>query len=361
MIEVSGLTKSYGGGVKAVDGVEFNVEPGKIFTLLGPSGCGKTTSLRCVAGLERPDDGEIRLFGERAFSSRDGISLHPSKRNIGMVFQSYAIWPHMTVQQNVAFPLKGRGLSRSAMAAKAREALRMVGLEGFEDRPAPKLSGGQQQRVALARAIASDPKIFLFDEPLSNLDAKLREEMRGHIRDLQRQLGITSLYVTHDQIEALSMSDSIAVMDKGHIVEVGSPRDIYLHPHSRFAAQFVGLTNIVPAKLIERSGGDGARIELPFTPLMCRGATTAEHVAGDQVTVLLRPENVEVSSAPFDSPLNAWRGRVVSSVFLGEFIDCTIACGDVLIRARVNPFHRFDDGADVHLRVPPERFSLLRA
>ncbi|HEY4134804.1 MAG TPA: ABC transporter ATP-binding protein [Alphaproteobacteria bacterium] len=361
MIEVKGLTKTYAGGnVKAVDGVDFEVEAGKIFTLLGPSGCGKTTSLRSVAGLERPDVGEIRLSGETVFSSERDVCLHPSKRSIGMVFQSYAIWPHMTVLQNVAYPLKGKGLSGAEISRKAHEALHMVGLEGFEDRPAPRLSGGQQQRVALARAVASDPRIFLFDEPLSNLDAKLREEMRGQIRDLQRKLGITSLYVTHDQIEALSISDYIAVMEKGRIVEVGAPRDIYLHPTSRFAAQFVGLTNIMPAKLLDGANG-AARVELPFASLLCAGKNSHSHGPGAELMVLLRPENVRVSSMPFNCATNEWRGRVVSSVFLGEFIDCTIACGDFQVRARVNPFNHFDDGAEVYLHIPPERFSLLTA
>jgi ABC-type Fe3+/spermidine/putrescine transport system ATPase subunit len=208
-----------------------------VFTLLGPSGCGKTTTLRCVAGLENPDHGDIRLAGEVVFSSANGIRVPPSKRKIGMVFQSYAIWPHMTVFQNVAYPLRGRGLGRSEIRERAMEALRMVSLEDFADRSAPKLSGGQQQRVALARAIAGKPRLFLLDEPLSNLDAKLREEMRGQILDLQRKLGVTTLYVTHDQVEALSMSHRIAVMEQGRIVEVAAPRDVYLHPRSRFAAR----------------------------------------------------------------------------------------------------------------------------
>lgn len=362
MISVQGLSKTYAGGnVKAIDGVDFQVETGKIFTLLGPSGCGKTTSLRSVAGLEQPDAGEISLFGETVFSSARGISLHPSKRKIGMVFQSYAIWPHMTVLQNISYPLKGKGLSNRQIESKAREALRLVDLEGFEDRPAPKLSGGQQQRVALARAIAGDPRIFLFDEPLSNLDAKLREEMRGHIRALQRKLGITSLYVTHDQVEALSISDFIAVMENGKIVEVGAPRDIYLHPASRFAAQFVGLTNIMPAKLRHGDAGDTVRVDLPFTSLLCQGLTTKGHREGDSLMVLLRPENVRVSTSSFNCETNEWRGRVISSIFLGEFIDCTIACGDLHVRARVNPFHQFEDGAEVYLHIAPERFSLLTA
>jgi iron(III) transport system ATP-binding protein len=360
MIEVKSLTKIYAGADgKAIDDVEFQVETGKIFTLLGPSGCGKTTTLRSVAGLEKPNGGEIRLFGDVVYSADHNVFVHPSKRNIGMVFQSYAIWPHMTVLENVAYPLKGKGLSRREIHARALEALKMVDLDGFADRPAPKLSGGQQQRVALARAVAGDPKIFLFDEPLSNLDAKLREDMRGQIRDLQRKLGVTSLYVTHDQVEALSISDLIALMDGGRIIEVGAPRDIYLYPHSRFAAQFVGLTNILPARLIDRDKEGIAQLAVPFASLLCSQEKANAHATGASVMVLIRPENIRISRTSFNCAVNEWRGRVVSSTFLGEFIDCTVACGETLIRARVNPFSPIENGAEVYLHTPPERFSVI--
>jgi iron(III) transport system ATP-binding protein len=360
VIDVKALTKTYSDSdAKAIDGIAFQVEAGKIFTLLGPSGCGKTTTLRCIAGLEKPDDGEISLSGDVVYSGQSRVFVHPSKRKIGMVFQSYAIWPHMTVFQNVAYPLKGRGLSRSEVRTRTLEALKMVNLEGLEDRPAPKLSGGQQQRVALARAIAAEPKVFLFDEPLSNLDAKLREEMRGQILDLQRKLGVTSLYVTHDQIEALSMSDLIAVMDQGKIVEIGVPRDIYLHPNSRFAAQFVGLTNILPARLAAYEAQGLAQFEVPFASLLCSGEKTGARQVGAQVMVLIRPENIRLSLTSFNCAANEWRGRVVSSTFLGEFIDCIVACGDTMIRARVNPFFAVENGTEVYLHTPPERFSVI--
>jgi iron(III) transport system ATP-binding protein len=360
MIDVKALTKTYADSdSKAIDGIEFQVEPGKIFTLLGPSGCGKTTTLRSIAGLEKPESGEIRLFGETVYSGNSGIFVHPGRRQIGMVFQSYAIWPHMTVFQNVAYPLKGRGLSRNAIHDRAMSALKMVNLNGFEDRPAPKLSGGQQQRVALARAIAAQPKIFLFDEPLSNLDAKLREEMRGQILDLQRKLGVTSLYVTHDQIEALSMSDLIAVMDRGKIVEIGVPRDIYLHPNSRFAAQFVGLTNIVPARLIADEAGGMMQVEVPFASLLCSDGKSGARASGTEMMVLIRPENIRLSRHSFNCGANEWRGRVVSSTFLGEFIDCIVACGETMIRARVNPFSAVENGTEVYLHTSPERFSII--
>ena len=360
MIEVKSLRKTYvGASAKAVSDIEFEVESGSLFTLLGPSGCGKTTTLRCVAGLEKPDAGEISLCGELVSSSQRNIFLHPSKRQIGMVFQSYAIWPHMTVFDNVAYPLRGRGLSSAAIRARALDALKAVDLAGLEDRPAPKLSGGQQQRVALARAVASEPKVFLFDEPLSNLDAKLRDEMRGYIVNLQRKLGVTSLYVTHDQVEALSMSNKIAIMEHGHIVEVGTPRDIYLHPHSRFAAQFVGLTNIVPVKITANDGSDHARLEAPFASLICRQANIGALSSGARLIMLVRPENIRLSRDPVQGATNSWLGRIESSSFLGECMDYVIRCGDHMIRARVDAFAEYPPGTDVHLHAAPERLSVI--
>jgi iron(III) transport system ATP-binding protein len=291
------------------------------------------------------------------YSSASGIRVPPSKRKIGMVFQSYAIWPHMTVFQNVAYPLRGRGLGRSEIRERAMAALRMVNLDDFAQRSAPKLSGGQQQRVALARAIAGQPRLFLLDEPLSNLDAKLREEMRGQILDLQRKLGVTTLYVTHDQVEALSMSHRIAVMEQGRIVEVAAPRDVYLHPRSRFAAQFVGLTNIVPARVTGGSDGTCA-VDAPFARILCHDGGT-RHAEGERAMVLIRPENISVSTAPPAEAANVWRGRVVSTVFLGEFLECLVACGDTQMRARVSPFISVDAGDEVFLQAPPERLAII--
>ncbi|MGE5538222.1 MAG: ABC transporter ATP-binding protein [Gemmatimonas sp.] len=356
-IEVVQLEKAYGGAAKAVAGVDFEVEPGTVFTLLGPSGCGKTTTLRCVAGLEHPDHGDIRLGGEVVYSASRGIRVPPSRRRIGMVFQSYAIWPHMTVFQNVAYPLRGRGLGRSEIRERAMAALRMVNLGDFAERSAPKLSGGQQQRVALARAIAGEPRLFLLDEPLSNLDAKLREEMRGQILDLQRKLGVTTLYVTHDQVEALSMSHRIAVMEQGRIVEVAAPRDVYLHPRSRFAAQFVGLTNIVPARVTGASAGTCA-VDAPFARIFCHDGGK-RYAEGERAMVLIRPENISLSTAPPPEAANVWRGRIVSTVFLGEFLECVVACGDTQMRARVSPFISVDAGDEVFLQAPPERLAII--
>jgi iron(III) transport system ATP-binding protein len=360
VIEIQGLAKTFGAGsVRAVDGINLHIPSGQIFTLLGPSGCGKTTTLRCVAGLEKPDEGEIRLFGEPVVSTKERLFAPPHARQIGMVFQSYAIWPHMTVFQNVAYPLKGKGYSRREIRKRALSALDKVGLEGLAERPAPNLSGGQQQRVALARAIAGDPKILLLDEPLSNLDAKLREEMRGQIRALQRKLGITTVYVTHDQVEAMALSDTIAIMDKGRVMEVGTPRDVYLLPRSRFAAQFIGLTNVLPARW-ERMEGEGlARLKTPFASLVC-AVDHAEHFAsGNGLLMLIRPENILLSSNARVGNRNLWKGILRSATFLGECLDCEIACGDTVIRARVAPFFEAKVGQEVFLQVDPNRCNVI--
>jgi len=255
--------------------------------------------------------------------------------------------------------MRGRGLNRAAIRARALDALKAVDLAGLEDRPAPKLSGGQQQRVALARAVAAEPKVFLFDEPLSNLDAKLRDEMRGYIVNLQRKLGVTSLYVTHDQVEALSMSNRIAIMERGHIVEVGTPRDIYLHPRSRFAAQFVGLTNILPVKMMSSEGSGLALFDSPIGSLVCQQADIGALSSGTKMVMLVRPENIRLSRTPFEGGINLWRGRIETSSFLGECIDYQIRCGETLIRARVDPFADFEPGAEIYLFISPERISVI--
>jgi iron(III) transport system ATP-binding protein len=252
MLSIENLQKVFkasgGTDVRAVDGVSISIASGSILTLLGPSGCGKTTTLRCLAGLERPDAGRIVIGDTTVFDSAKGIFVPPSDRGIGMVFQSYAIWPHMSVFENVAFPLRvarNRKYSAAEIKDKVARALEMVRLGGFERRSATQLSGGQQQRLALARGLVHEPKILLLDEPLSNLDAKLREQMRFELKRLQRSLRVTTVYVTHDQAEALALSDEIAVFNQGRIVQRGNPHDIYSHPTSRFVADFIGSANFL--------------------------------------------------------------------------------------------------------------------
>src|SRR3954452_4354404 len=249
MLSVSALNTEYasktGAPVRAAQNVSFDVPEGKLFTLLGPSGCGKTTTLRSIAGLERPVSGEITVGGRIVYSSAQGTFVAPNKRNFGMVFQSYAIWPHMNVFQNVAFPLEVRKLPRKEIRERVMRVLAAVQLDHLVDREATKLSGGQQQRLALARALVMEPQLLLLDEPLSNLDAKLCDAMRTELKRLQRELNLTTIYVTHDQSEALALSHEIAVMNDGRVVQIGSPRQIYETPHDQFVADFVGTTNFV--------------------------------------------------------------------------------------------------------------------
>jgi iron(III) transport system ATP-binding protein len=359
VISATHLTKTFHDGareVTAVDGISFVVPFGKLFTLLGPSGCGKTTTLRCIAGLETPDGGEIAIGDKVVFAGKQRLSLPPNKRNIGMVFQSYAIWPHMTVFQNVYYPLRSKKFSRAEAKDRARRALETVGLLDLANSRAPKLSGGQQQRVALARALAGDPEVLLLDEPLSNLDAKLREEMRSGIRSLQKRIQITSLYVTHDQIEALTISDQIAVMSAGKIVEIGSPQDIYLRPKTRFAAAFIGMTNIIPA---HKKGKDGGLCiaEAPFGDILYR---SDEAVAGqNKILVLIRPESLRLSTCSPEWRNNVWTGEVKEKIFAGDFIDCQISCNGFFLRAKVDPYSDFAEGAKAFVSVDPARCAVI--
>ena len=328
MLAVEKLSKVYpsahgpAGGVRATS---FALEPGTFFTLLGPSGCGKTTTLRCVAGLEQPDEGVIRVGNECFFDAARGINVPLNRRGIGMVFQSYAIWPHMTVFENVAFPLrvsKGRRYAGTEIRTMVDAALDTVSLGGFGDRPATRLSGGQQQRVALARAIVARPKLLLLDEPLSNLDATLREEMRNELRTLQQQIGVTTVYVTHDQTEALEMSDLIAVMDAGRVVQLGTPREIYFQPRNTFVARFVGTSNWLDGTLVERGPGSDGRVQLPDGRAV-RCQVPNETGVGKPARVAVRPEAVTLAAAgpahagSGSDGINRLHGTVLSTGFLG--------------------------------------------
>jgi len=348
MLTVRGLRKSYDTGrgqVRAVQDVSFTVEDGRFYTLLGPSGCGKTTTLRCLAGLERPEGGEIELDGR--LLSGGGAFVPTYSRDIGMVFQSYAIWPHMTVFQNVAFPLEvsDRPPARAEIAKAVTEALALVGLEGLEDRPAPQLSGGQQQRLALARALVRKPKLLLLDEPLSNLDAKLRERMRIELRQLQRRLGITTVYVTHDQGEALFLSHQVAVMHNGAIVQEGRPRDLYARPASGFVADFVGEATFVPGEVV--SGGIralGGVVACSFADGVAPGA------AG---LLVVRPENIVVHASASGRP-NEFPGTLRVAAFLGDRLDCVVEIGDLLVRARAHPATELARDQKVWVEFPVE-------
>ena len=333
------------GGVLAVDDVCLDIADGELFTLLGPSGCGKTTLLRLIAGFYRPDRGTL------AFDERVVNELPPYARNIGMVFQNYALWPHMTVFQNIAYGLKLRGLSGEALTRRVGEGLRKVNLAGLDHRFPGQLSGGQQQRVALARALVLNPDILLLDEPLSNLDAKVRVQVRAEIRKLQRDLGITTVYVTHDQEEALALSDRVAVMRDGRVAQIGAPRELYERPRTRFVADFVGTNNLVPGTVTEQEGGI-LLVDTSLGPIRARAMDTV--AVGRPCVLAIRPENVAVGEAPADA--NRVCGRVTLASYLGNTLRYDVEAAGAVLKADIrDPWHHepLPVGTEVTLSFPP--------
>jgi iron(III) transport system ATP-binding protein len=349
-IEIDDLVVKYGEAV-AVDGVSFQVRRGEHLTLLGPSGCGKTTTLRAIAGLETPTAGEIRIDDRAVYSSRRKVNLPPEQRDLSMVFQSYAIWPHMTVAENVAYGLKLRKTPKEGINKRVGVVLDMVRLSGLGDRPASRLSGGQQQRVALARAIAFNPKALLLDEPLSNLDAKLRAEMRVELRELQQRIDVTSIYVTHDQEEALAISDRIIVMNGGRIEQVGTPGEIYDRPRTRFVADFIGAANIIVGQ-VEPNGSDGT--------VMLRtggGATvTCQRPAvlpSGEAAVSVRTVYPELHRSEPSDGTNVWPGRVARRVFLGDSVQYFVDWAGGALSVRKLPLDTLNEGDSVYVRIDP--------
>jgi iron(III) transport system ATP-binding protein len=362
MIKVEGLSKSFAAHnekVAAVAGIDFEVGPGEVVTLLGPSGCGKTTTLRCVAGLERPDSGRIMIGDQTVLDVGAGVFVPPNRRKLGMVFQSYAIWPHMTVLENVAYALEGRGLRKAERRQRAIEALTMVQLAALADRPAPRLSGGQQQRVAIARAMVGRPQALLFDEPLSNLDARLRVEMRNELRRIQRQIGLSSIYVTHDQTEALAVSDWIVVMKDGRIVEVGRPIDIYRYPQHVFTAQFLGSTNLIPGAVEDVDVG----IATVMTPLgRIVGVDRDQPLAkGAKVRVSIRPEDLAVQETAEREPsgVNVFEGRLTFAAFAGVAVEAEVRCRDVNLQCLLNRDADLTPGRAITLRAKVDACLVL--
>jgi iron(III) transport system ATP-binding protein len=353
-IEISDLVVDYG-EVRAVDGVSLGVAQGELVTLLGPSGCGKTTTLRAVAGLEDPSGGTIRLGGTTVYSGRERRNLASEKRGVSMVFQSYAIWPHMTVFDNVAYGLKVRGMSKADIAANVARVLDLVQMQGFADRPSSKLSGGQQQRVAVARAIAFSPEVLLFDEPLSNLDAKLRVQMRVELRELQKRLGITALYVTHDQEEALAISDRVIVMNAGRIEQVGTPEEIYRLPRTMFVADFVGNANVVPGRA-QGAARDG-RIGFASDAGPLFQATGAARSEGRAVAI--QAAYIDLHPAGQPGLPNGTPGSIHRRMFHGDFIQYVVdwPCGQLLVRRP--PTAVFAEGDAVTVSFAPEHCVLL--
>ena len=352
-ISMRGLAKRFD-AQNAVHGLDLDIEDREFVTLLGPSGCGKTTTLRLLAGLATPDAGEISIDGHVV--SSPGHVLPPERRQMGMVFQSYALWPHMSVFENVAFGLTLKRVSRSEVRTRVQHALDMVGLEGLGERTPNALSGGQQQRVALARSLVTEPSILLLDEPLSNLDAKLRERMRIELKELHRRTGITFVYVTHDQAEAMVLSDRIAVLNAGLLQQYAAPRVLYEHPANRFIADFMGAANLLAAMVEKQPSNAGAPgvvgvgAALRLEALLPDGATK-----GKAFTIMIRPEDIAISrEAPERTP-NILPGIVIASNFLGSLVDYFVETGGLVLHVQVPRGTMFEREEHVYLYVPPER------
>ncbi|MBS0517892.1 MAG: ABC transporter ATP-binding protein [Proteobacteria bacterium] len=347
---IEDLVKAFGTGRPAVDGVSFDVPAGEIVVLLGPSGCGKTTTLRCVAGLEHPTGGRISIAGRAVSEPERGLLVSPRERDIGMVFQSYAVWPHMTVRQNVAYPLRHRRKASGDIDAKVKETLALVGLADFAERPATSLSGGQMQRVALARSLVYHPQLLLLDEPLSNLDAKLRIHLRDELRRILKQTGMTGLYVTHDQTEAVVLGDRIGVMRGGKLLQMAAPGEIYNRPADAFVANFTGASNVLRGTVLGRSGeiamidlGAAGRIEA-WTPQLL--------AAGDSARVALRAENVRLGER---GERNAFSGRVLERRYQGMQTVYDLDLGGQRLEAlELGTAARHHADGEIALTLPPE-------
>ena len=353
-VHVEGVSKRYAHRVKgeiyAARDVTLDVRPGELLTLLGPSGCGKTTTLRMIAGFEAPDAGRIR------FGTQDVTAVPANRRNIGYVFQNYALFPHLSVFENIAYGLRARRQVGDAVDRRVTEVLALVGLAGYGQQFSGQLSGGEQQRVALARAIVIEPRVLLFDEPLSNLDAKLRVQMRQEIRELQRRLGITTIYVTHDQEEAMAVSDRIAVMNQGSVVQEGTAEDLYHRPATEFVARFVGRVNIVAGR-IEDIAGDALKIAALGTVIGVSWPAKG-FAQGDAVRLVVRPEAIEIDRTLSDAP----QATVVSRMFLGEKIEYSLRCGNETlqtVRYNAGPGGVLPEGATVSLRFAQDAMTLL--
>lgn len=350
------------GEVHAVRGISIDVAEGEFYTLLGPSGCGKTTTLRCLAGLERPTEGRILIDNKPVHDTARGISVPAHKRDIGMVFQSYAIWPHLTVFENVAFPLREMRprVREEEVRKRVAKALELVQLGGYESRPAPFLSGGQQQRLALARAAVREAPVVLLDEPLSNLDAKLRAETRLELRNLVKRLNMTAVYVTHDQTEALTMADRVAVMNAGEIIQESPPKDIYQHPNSRFVASFIGHINFVDGEVRKRPDTNNGATGAVDTPWGALTYTDGKDITeGAKVTVAIRPENLWLIEPGDSKTDNVIEAEVTEVVFLGDSLDCRARIGDSELGMRLHPSNAIEVGKQIRMRVAPRDVAVL--
>jgi iron(III) transport system ATP-binding protein len=368
-VRVTAIRKAFG-AVQALQGVDFDVPLGRTVSLLGPSGCGKTTMLRSIAGLETPNGGCISIGDSVVFDSEHMINLPSENRQIGMVFQSYAVWPHMTVGQNVGFPLKIRRISAREIETRVGDVLKMVGLDGYAERPSTNLSGGQQQRVALARAIVHEPRLVLFDEPLSNLDAKLREQMRTELKLLQDRLGFTAIYVTHDQQEALALSDTVIVMNHGRVEAMASPRELFTNPRTPFVANFVGFDNLHEGEVewvgpasgrssdAKTRGMQPIRVSVGGLILQSFWQGDAPPRVGMPITLAFRSESVRIRPSNANerngSDINRYEGVVEACVYLGKYLDCVIAAGSLHVHAVGPGDATIEPGDHVIISIGPD-------
>ena len=358
-VRVRGVCKSFA-GISALQGIDFDVPMGSTVSLLGPSGCGKTTMLRSIAGLETPDAGSITIGSQLVFDAARMIDVPPEKRQIGMVFQSYAVWPHMTVGQNVGFPLKIKRRPAQEIAQRVGKVLDLVGLAGLAERPATNLSGGQQQRVALARAVVHEPRLVLFDEPLSNLDAKLRHQMRTELRVLQGRLGFTAVYVTHDQQEALALSDTVIVMNGGRVEALAPPRELFASPRTPFVANFLGFDNMFDGT-VERiwPQQDGTReleVSAGGLTIRCRWRGDGPPVPGMPVTLAFRSDRAGIRKVNGVRDLrdNEYRGVVEACIYLGNYQDYLVTCGSLRMHALGPGSENVRPGDNIVFALPPD-------
>jgi iron(III) transport system ATP-binding protein len=353
---VKSLNKSFG-SLTVFDDISFEVPSGQILTLLGPSGCGKTTILRCIAGLEHANHGSISIGGDPVFDDVRGIDLAAEKRSIGMVFQSYAIWPHFSVFDNVAFPLRLRGVKKAQIKDAVMASLKSVDLEKLHDRFPSQLSGGQQQRVVLARCLVYRPRVLLLDEPLANLDAKLREEMRYELREIQQKHGLTCIYVTHDQAEAMALSDMILVLNAGQIISKGSPREVFAEPKHPFIASFLGSSNLLKGVVTRSHGAADGTVILGQSPTDGLVQVAAALPEGTRITIAARPKDLSlVKTAEGHSTLP---GRLDRVTYLGEEVDCVVTLNGLEIRVRADADSNWQPGENVHVKFVPQKTHIV--
>jgi iron(III) transport system ATP-binding protein len=364
-IEVRSLRKTFGTGsavVRALDGIDLTVAAGEMVVLLGPSGCGKTTLLRSIAGLERPDSGEIYINQRCVYNPAKKIVLPPEARDLGMVFQSYALWPHMDVRTNVGYPLRCRRVNKHEIAERVEAVLDAVGLHGLDRRMPSQLSGGQQQRVSLARAIVANPSVILFDEPLSNVDAKVREQLRREIVRLQSEFGFGAVYVTHDQSEAGALADQLVIMSAGHIEESGSPEELYARPHTTYVATFMGATNDLKGVLVD--GSEGPEGTLATDAGEVRGLVVSPKAGSTSARAFFRPEACELSAEQPQTSVNVWPARVQHRMFMGTYAELLVeldGVGDEPVNLIVysNTATAWEEGTKAWLHVPPAAVRLI--